>query len=178
MTEICVGCGMCCDGTMYQHVVLRADDDLVPLTAAGAVFDVTNGDDCFRQPCPAFGSGCCSMYEDRPAVCRKYRCALLQRFEAGEVSSDDALELIAGTTALRDQVRPAVERFVGSDHPQALTSLFELLSARFDTDGDPAALRRDNAEMLLDVTTLQRLLTRYFEPPRVTPSESGQAQPH
>ena len=60
MDGICVGCGMCCDGTMYRTVDIGADDRIELLEAAGLVFSTKGDVTSFRQPCSAFGGGCCS----------------------------------------------------------------------------------------------------------------------
>ena len=49
--SICVGCGMCCDGTMYRTVDVGGDDRLELLESAGLIFSTEGGVTSFRQPC-------------------------------------------------------------------------------------------------------------------------------
>jgi Fe-S-cluster containining protein len=164
VTSICVGCGMCCDGTMYRRVAVEAGDRIDLLETSGFVFVTTDHTTSFRQPCSAFGAGCCSVYDVRPSVCRQYRCLLLRRHDAGEVSREDALALIVRTTDLRDRVRAGLTAHVDPKEPEALEGLYRLMTAKFDAEPDPAAARRHHAELLLTVAALRVILAREFEP--------------
>jgi Fe-S-cluster containining protein len=161
---ICVGCGMCCDGTMYRTVNVRADDRIEILEAAGLVFSTADDLTSFRQPCSAFGDGCCSVYADRPSGCRSYRCLLLRRFEAGEVSRETARALIARTIEMRDRVRSGLTECVGIEDRKSLDVLYRLMMAKFEAAPDPAAARREHSDLLLTVAALRVVLAREFEP--------------
>ncbi len=163
MTSICVGCGMCCDGTMYRTVEVGEGDQRDLLETAGLAFTIKDDAACFQQPCPAFGGGRCSIYEGRPAVCRDYRCLLLRRLEAGEVPHDEASALIAQTTVLRDRVRSGLTAYVDTQELLSLDGIYRLMLAKFDAQPDPAAARRDRGELLLEVVALRVLLAREFE---------------
>jgi uncharacterized protein len=159
-----MGCGMCCDGTMYRTVDVLADDRIETLEAAGVVFSTRDDVTSFRQPCSAFGGRCCSVYQDRPSVCRQYRCLLLRRLEAGEVSPGDARALIARTLSMRDRVRTGLADYLGTEGREPLDALYRLAMARFEAEPDPAAARRERSDLLLTVAALRVILTREFEP--------------
>ena len=164
MTSICVGCGMCCDGTMYKSVDVGEGDQRDLLDTAGLVFTQEGDATRFAQPCPAFGGGRCSIYEGRPGVCRNYRCLLLRRHDAGEVSYDDAAALIARTAALRDRVRSSLAAYVDTTEILSLDGMYRLMLAKLDAQPDQAAHRRQHAELLLEVGALRVILAREFEP--------------
>jgi hypothetical protein len=149
---------------MYKHVEVGEGDQRELLATAGLALAIKDGATCFTQPCPAFGGGCCSIYDDRPAVCRCYRCLLLRRHEAGEVSHDDAAALIAKTTVLRDRVRSGLAAYVRTHELLPLDGLYRLMLAKLDGMPDPAAARREHAELLLEVVALRVILAREFEP--------------
>jgi len=149
---------------MYKTVDVGEDDQRDILATAGLAFTVKDDATRFEQPCPAFGGGRCSIYEGRPAVCRNYRCLLLRRHEAGEVSHDDAAALIAKTTAQRDRVRSSLAAYVDTREPLSLDGLYRLMLAKLDAEPDPSAARREKAELLLEVVALRVLLAREFEP--------------
>jgi Fe-S-cluster containining protein len=176
VTGICVGCGMCCDGTMYRTVDVDEADELTPLRAAGAVWATASGITSFLQPCSAFGAGCCSIYDGRPGVCRTYRCRLLRRYEAGEVSYEDARGLIDSTVAVRDRVRSGLTAYVEPEKLEALEGLYRVMNAKLETTADPAAARREHADLLLEVVALRVVLAREFEP-RDTPSHQPEEPP-
>ena len=164
MTSICVGCGMCCDGAMYKNVEVGEGDQRELLATAGLVLAIKDDATRFTQPCPAFVGGCCSIYEARPDVCRNYRCLLLRRHEAGEASYDDAAALIAKTTAQRDRVRSGLAAYLDTRERLSLDGMYRLMLAKLDAQPDPAAARRERADLLLEVVALRVILAREFEP--------------
>ena len=149
---------------MYRTVEVGGDDRLELLETAGLVLSTRGDRTVFRQPCGAFDGCACSVYAGRPAVCREYRCLLLRRFEAGDVSYDEARALISRTIGLLNRVRPALTALVAAPAPQALAGLYRQMNSWFDALPDPAAARREHAALLLDVAALRVLLSREFEP--------------
>ena len=164
LQNICIDCGMCCDGTMFRYAGIQEGDQLEPLKAAGAVFVKREADTAFLLPCPAFRGGCCSIHGTRPAICGAYRCRLLRRYEAGEVSFEEAQALIIRTMDQRDRVRPTLTAFIDSPDSLALSGLYWRLEEKFDAMPDPARARREKAELLLDIAALRVVLAREFEP--------------
>jgi Fe-S-cluster containining protein len=174
VTSICVGCGLCCDGSMYRTVEVDGADHLETLETSGLLLSTRDDVTAFRQPCTVFCAGRCNIYASRPAVCRDYRCLLLRRYESGEVGYEDAKALIAKTTALRDRVRPGLVELLAPESPQALEGLYRLATIKFDAYENPAAARAEHGELLLDVAALRVILAREFEP---RDSKSHQAEP-
>lgn len=170
--NLCLDCGLCCDGTMYSSVLLEASDCPERLIELG--IGLTRGPkDLFEQPCSAHQSGCCSIYAERPAICREYRCALLIACEAGSVSPDKARSLIQDTIALRNRLRRQVEQFVGAETPLSLPKLFHLMLEKLGSM-EPDLRKRVNPHMLLDVGTLRVLLSKRFEPNGTTLAKSSE----
>lgn len=163
VTSICVGCGLCCDGTMYSTVDMVGEDRADVLTQAGITLSTRENTQLFRQPCAAFSSGCCSVYANRPRVCQRYRCYLLRRHEVGEVAYDDASALIARTIDLRNRVRVELGNFVESRQPQSLNELYRLALAKLGAEPNGAAARRQHAPLLMSVVALRAILKREFE---------------
>jgi len=96
--SLCVGCGMCCDGTLFGHVAL-ADDEHGDAEAAGLALVRVDERLGFLQPCPCFAEGACTIYARRPAPCRRYRCATLQALEAGDIALGEARRRVAQAKA-------------------------------------------------------------------------------
>jgi hypothetical protein len=155
---------MCCDGTMYGTVDLDASDRLHGIEAAGLELTTRDNLTFFRQPCTAFGAGCCGIYDDRPAVCRWYRCLLLRRLEAGEVGGDAAGALVSKTVAMRDRVRSGIIAYLGSEHREPLQALYRRMLAKIDAEPDPAEAKREHGDLLFAVVALRVILAREFEP--------------
>ena len=89
-SRLCVTCGLCCNGVMFQIVKLQPGESPKALAALG--LKVKRG--AFAQPCPALEGLRCSIYADRPTRCRLFECKQLKRVEAGEISEASALAAI------------------------------------------------------------------------------------
>lgn len=126
--SICVGCGLCCDGTVLTHIAVRDESDLgLPLAALGVSIIVEADPPVFELPCPAVSDGVCTIYHlHRPGACGWFECDLSSAVLAGEVDADEARAVIAATVALRDRVR------AGSADPAELASAVERHFRRHD----------------------------------------------
>jgi hypothetical protein len=111
--SLCLSCGLCCDGTLFSQVPF-ASDEIAPMRALGfAVIQVRHPAYAI-QPCAKWVGGSCTVYAMRPQNCRDFRCRLLQRYEAGEVSLEDALTLVRRALSLAataDQQRLLEDEF-------------------------------------------------------------------
>ncbi|CAB4943174.1 MAG: hypothetical protein F2842_05015 [Actinobacteria bacterium] len=123
MPALCVGCGLCCDGTMFHATDLAPTDDRAALESLGTVFVADIHSTRFEQPCPAQVGGCCTVYPTRPMMCRDYNCALLLKVEEGAIGEADARVIVDSATTLRDRVHAGLAeldagwpRMLGSQH--------------------------------------------------------------
>ncbi len=89
-SRLCVTCGLCCNGVMFQIVKLQPGESPKALAALG--LKVKRG--AFAQPCAALDGLRCSIYADRPTRCRLFECKQLKRVEAEEITEASALAAI------------------------------------------------------------------------------------
>lgn len=75
LETLCQSCGLCCDGTLFQKVLLRPEE-LEPAKKHGLHVVENKG---FLQPCPKLVERSCSIYEHRPSVCKSFTCRLFAR---------------------------------------------------------------------------------------------------
>src|SRR4051794_28716191 len=77
---LCRSCGLCCDGSLFDSVLLDPEELAV---ARGKRLVVLPRGNAFDQPCSALSkadNGCaCSIYRDRPRSCRAFACRLYER---------------------------------------------------------------------------------------------------
>lgn len=109
----CIGCGLCCDGTIVTHLAVRDESDLgMPLRGLGVELIVISDPPVFELPCPALDAGRCSIFElHRPHACAQFECAISSAVASGTLAMTDARRIIAETIELRDGVRSGgVER--------------------------------------------------------------------
>lgn len=102
-TSLCLACGFCCDGTLFNRVPLLEAE--VPTLKVR--LEVVEGQHHARQPCPALDGTACRVYSERPLTCRRYRCLLLEAHEATEVSLAGAVSIVEQTRALRSTLATA-----------------------------------------------------------------------
>jgi hypothetical protein len=154
--SLCVGCGLCCDGTLHTKTTVKPDDEAI-VAAAGLEVVEGGGKRSFRQPCRHFSCGQCSIYAARPGVCRSYRCALLISLEDGTITKPDALEKVSMARKLLAVVRKADPTAVTPADRSALAEGLKLQLAQLE---GPA--RQPVAKRLLEIAVLEHFLNRWF----------------
>ncbi len=172
--NICIDCGLCCDGTLFTQVPLTDDDDAAPLKALGFVLKDHDGKPIFDQPCAHFSKGCCQVYEGRPRVCRTYRCTLRQRYDKGEVTAEAAKALINTVRAVdwQTQIRPALEGLADTKGQSLIVSLIAAQRTVADSE-NPAALRQRYGVALVKAMALLSLLQKHFRPEKKVDAVDG-----
>ena len=88
--NICLACGLCCDGTVLGFVQLEREE--VPALKGLLNIENDEGEGVFLQPCSQFCDGC-SIYSQRPKQCASFKCGLLKSVEQKSVSFDRAVEV-------------------------------------------------------------------------------------
>jgi Fe-S-cluster containining protein len=107
--ELCLRCGLCCNGTLFTHVPLEPDE-AQRVRDRGVPVDLSaEGSSSIRQCCSALRGTRCSIYEDRPGACRRYRCLLLCAVEEDEVSLKEALRVVDEARQLLGRLDDALE---------------------------------------------------------------------
>jgi hypothetical protein len=101
-SALCLSCGLCCDGGLFEMVELN-DDDRVRLAANG--FDAPER---LPHPCRHFAAPACAIYAVRPTRCAAYRCRVLEGLDEGAIEPAAAHELVNRARTLREQVADAL----------------------------------------------------------------------
>lgn len=160
--SICVGCGMCCDGTLFGRVDVTDADDLDHLRSVGVQLRARGSGTDFEQPCSCSVDGRCTVYDHRPTTCRTYSCLLLQMRVTGDITRSQALDVIARTKARRDEALPLM-KLVVTDHRRAGFHLLHHELHQLGADHmDPVAFRREHAPLLLLTGGVHVQLVRWF----------------
>lgn len=106
MTSVCIGCGLCCDGTVVSHLAVADESDLgAPLRSLGVRVIVESDPPGFALPCPAIVDGRCTVYGlHRPAACAQFECSVSRRVLDGTLAPDAARAVIDETFRRRADV--------------------------------------------------------------------------
>jgi len=163
--SICIDCGLCCDGTLHGHTDL-AQSDRSPAMACGLPVERLEDRLVFRQPCPKFAGGICSIYAARPEPCRGYRCKLRQDFDEGRLDAAKAREKIEIAKLLVANIK---DHGAWADTPAIRATIWRGLQTTFDKLRGEERARR--GRVLLDIAALDFCLGRWFK--RTDPVEKA-----
>ena len=155
-TAPCVGCGLCCDGTLYTRARAEPEEES-RIEELGLELVSFEGVRYFRLPCAHYGCGQCTIYDQRFARCRSFRCALLRRYQDGEISLGEA----------RDKVETARQLVAGlaeTDPLAVLDANRSCIQSKLQRDMEDAdeTDRPGIARRFLRVVALQTYLERWF----------------
>ena len=99
-SELCIACGLCCDGSLFGHAHLR-DGEQDKARGFGLSVDTFGDHSGFHLPCPQFTGGCCAVYEQqRPHICGTFRCKLMNNYLNAQTDLPTALEAVKTARAL------------------------------------------------------------------------------
>ena len=133
--DICTSCGLCCTGALFLYGELETHE--LPLVDhLGLKLWPENGAPALAFPCPAAVGRCCTVYPDRPQVCRKYRCEVLNDVDRGVLGGERAIEIVVEAVALAEAANEG--------YPA------DILQQRRDHIANPEGWRDGPAETLAD----------------------------
>ncbi len=102
LSDLCRACGLCCDGSLFNHVKLDPGDAERLATLGVATAQTRDGAQRLSQCCAALKGKDCGIYASRPGACGRYVCSLGEALERGDVRPpyahaivDEAHRLIA-----------------------------------------------------------------------------------
>ncbi len=149
--QLCLACGLCCDGTLFDNVQLGAGDDAQKLKALGLPVAVTRGRTAvtfFRQPCVALcADRKCRVYADRPGQCRAFECGVFKDAGAGRIALPAALRLVKSTRKKADAIRQLLRKLGDTDEQRSLGDRFRRTQRRMEMGGGDAEAGDTFAEL-------------------------------
>jgi hypothetical protein len=158
--SLCVQCGLCCDGTIFERARVFAEDDLAQLAADGFILVTAAERIGFALPCHHQQGKICGVYQRwRPQICHTFRCALLRRVEAGELAWAEARARIERTVALAERIRDQLPAQRDNERQSLKPRMAAWQQAQTAAGID---VRRTFAPLLLDFASLQRILDQHF----------------
>ena len=158
--SLCVRCSLCCDGTLFSHAQVSPVDDLARLEEEGFILLQVTAGTRFALPCHYQDGRVCTVYQQwRPRICHNFRCTLLRRLAAGELSLEEAGAQIERTVALAERIWAQLPTATEGRRQWLKQSMRSYLAGQ---TADGVDVNRTFAALLLDFASLQRLLDRHF----------------
>lgn len=90
LSELCLQCGLCCDGTLFRHVEISAPER-ERLVQLGIGVGVRRKHDVMWLPCGKLEGRKCTIYAQRPGGCDRFVCSLGKKLTAKEVTYEEAV---------------------------------------------------------------------------------------
>jgi hypothetical protein len=139
--RLCLDCGLCCNGVLFDQVVLQPADQIAALSARGLKIKKRQ---FFHQPCSALCGSLCQIYAHRPTRCRAFECRQFLQVAAGEILESDARTRIDD---VRTTVRNIEQMLAHSDHDNPRKSLAQRVATVLAHAQDEAFVSELNAQM-------------------------------
>ena len=173
--NLCLSCGMCCDGSIFADVKLLAGENAdrllslgIPLQPQNALGRKGSGSVGkrwrFTQPCAALEGCHCRVYASRPQYCRQFECALLKRLISGDVDYARAERLVRLARRRIETIDKLLRSFGQTDN-KALASRFRDLTHRLERSQPDLQTARRFGRLTVAFHRLNRLLQQHFYPP-------------
>ena len=135
--QLCLACGLCCDGTLFDNVQLGSGDDAKKLKALGLPITVTRTRipvAQFRQPCVALcADRTCRLYAARPGQCRTFECGVFKDAQAGRITFAAALRWVKQARRKADNLRRLLRQLGDTDEHRPLGDRFHRTQRRMES---------------------------------------------
>lgn len=154
--QLCMSCGMCCDGTMFKNATVESDEKQL-VESVGLIVNEKLGEFSFEQPCKYYCKNQCAIYLQRPPVCNGFRCQLLKKLNRDEISFEMALEKVTMVRALQKGLVDVMPNAKYS--PITSADVYEM--AATINQNEPSQ-RMQNGVFLMLATKFIGLLTDHF----------------
>ena len=159
--QLCLECGMCCNGVIFADVRLRKGDDGARLRAMGLRM---KGKSMFCQPCAALEGCRCRIYEKRPRYCREFECTVLQSFNSGKLKKGSALRIIREAKKRVRRVKELLRKLGDRDEEEDLRGRFRRMARKLERPDLDEVTGRAYGELTLAMHDLNQLLREAFYP--------------
>ncbi len=158
--NICLPCGLCCDGTMIGFVQL--DKEEVPVIKELMDIEDANGNGFILEPCNSYCDGC-TIYSKRPKQCASFKCGLLKSVDQKELDFDSAMEIIKEVK----QKKIALEKKLAALKFELKSQSFyfkmlELKKLLLKKQCE-STLTQNHLELLMDIEQFDNLLSKEFD---------------
>ena len=176
--QLCLACGLCCDGTLFDGVQLEPGDDAKRLKALGLPVAFSRARKPvarFSQPCSALcADRTCRLYADRPRQCRIFECGVFKENQAGRLGFAAALRQVTKARRLADKVRKLLLQLGDTEEQRALGERFFRMQCRMEEKPADAAALATFADLSLAVHRLKLLAhARFYTRPPTPAEEAG-----
>jgi len=91
-------------GVIFNRAALKAAEVDLAKRYGLNCFESREEEASFGLPCKLYKDGRCSVYAGRLEACKRYRCQLLQRLTAGEISLEESKAAVLKIKSLMNSI--------------------------------------------------------------------------
>ena len=161
--NLCMVCGLCCDGTLFKTAAVDPDERLTELQECGVQIHIENERRCLLFPCTAYEDHICKAYHnERAKICAEYQCKLLKQCLTGKITWDEAAEVVHSTQLHKKKLKANLKKVYRARTGESLPDTFRRFIVSHGGEADAIAFRKKHAQILLDYLAFNECLDRYF----------------
>lgn len=158
-SNICLSCGLCCDGSLIGFVELTPEETL-SLKEIMEVED-TNGNGFFLHPCSKYCNGC-TIYQNRPKKCNEFNCKLLFSVENKNLNFDSALQIINLVKHYKSNIENKIETLdINLKSNSFYFKMVELKKILHQNENNPL-VKSNYLVLSSDIKQLDKILSENF----------------
>ena len=158
-TNICLACGLCCDGTLIGFVALSPDE--IPRIKDIMEIEIEHDNGFFLHPCDKYCNGC-TVYNDRPKNCAKFKCGLLNSVEEKEITFETAVEAIDFVKQKKHDIQEKLMTLQVELKSDSIYFKMVELKKVLKKLKATSTLTQNHLELILDLEQLDDLLAKKF----------------
>ena len=158
--NICLPCGICCDGTLIGFVEL--DREEIPALTKIMDIEEEDGKGFILQPCNSF-SDKCNIYLDRPKQCAKFNCGLLKSVEQNELEFDSAIEIVKEIKQRKKAIEKKLATLPIKLKSQSFYFKMVELNILLKKNNSESSSTQSHIELTTDLNNLNNLLLKNFD---------------
>ncbi len=157
--NICLPCGLCCDGTLIGYVQLERDE--VPRLKELIDLEDENGHGFILQPCNKFDKAC-TIYSQRSKQCASFKCEFLKSVEQKELDFDLAIKIIKEVKQKVIAIEKKVE--ILPFELQSKSFYFKMVELKkvLHKNKSESSITQNQLELISDLELLDNLLLKHF----------------
>ena len=158
-TNICLACGLCCDGTLIGFVQVSHDE--LPAIKELMAVEEASSDGVFIQPCSKYCDGC-TIYSQRPKQCASYDCELLKSFQQKELDYTSAIEIIEEAKQRKRAIEEKLALLPIKLQSQSFYFQMAELEKLYQKNEHALASTQAFKDLITDIKQLDDLLSKKF----------------
>lgn len=156
--NVCLSCGLCCDGTVIGFVQLNRSEFL----ALKDIMELEegNGEGLFLMPCANLGKAGCTIYSKRPKQCAKFECGLLKAIDQKELQIESAIEIIKLVKTKKEAINKGITAL--NIELKSNSFYFKMLELKKLFLSPDFTLTSKHQTLMFDIKHLDQLLASKF----------------